>query len=243
MSKKYSGRIHDPNHTLSDYDIYYNDDLITGNGMYTIEEIADIFGSATASGNPLMITDAAPLGPVSIDADFPVTVSTANLLKPDELTTQTIAGVTFTPQPDGSIVCSGTATGAASYPIIAAMEYELPYDCVLSGCPAGGSASKYDLRAQYNQSPANYYNDYGSGKEIPSGTKLYRLAILIRSGQDATGLVFYPMLAPKTPAATVYQQYKKEIHEDASNIIFNDGYNIIESDTGTINLEYVQKGS
>lgn len=28
MSAKYSGRIHDPNHLIQDYDIYFNDDLI-----------------------------------------------------------------------------------------------------------------------------------------------------------------------------------------------------------------------
>lgn len=45
MSKKYSGRIHDPNHTLEEYEIYFNDILID-EGM--CEKITNI--DKTSSG-------------------------------------------------------------------------------------------------------------------------------------------------------------------------------------------------
>jgi hypothetical protein len=243
MSKRYSGRIHDPNHTLSEYDIYFNDDLITGEGVYTIEEIASIFGTKTAQGSPAVITDAAPLSPVSITAAFPVSVSNANMLIPDSLTEQTVNGVTFTPQSDGSVRCSGTATGAAGYAIAAEFECTLPFDCMLSGCPAGGSSSKYDLRAMYNQTPANYYNDYGDGKLIPSGITLYRVTILIRSGQNADGLVFKPMISPADPAVSEYVQHRQNTYDSPEEVSLYDGYNIIRSSgNSSVTIEYVNKG-
>ena len=53
MSKKYSGRIHDPNHTLSEYDIYFNDDLITtGGSLYTINKR---YRPQEETGNTFMI--------------------------------------------------------------------------------------------------------------------------------------------------------------------------------------------
>lgn len=38
MSAKYSGRIHDPNHVLQDYNIYFNDDLVSS-GYNAADEV------------------------------------------------------------------------------------------------------------------------------------------------------------------------------------------------------------
>lgn len=62
---------------------------------------------------------------------------------------------------------------------------------ILSGCPSGGSGSKYQLVAKIG---STYLTDSGSGVELSSGT--YRIYILVKSGYG-NGLVFKPMLCTK----------------------------------------------
>lgn len=53
MSAKYSGRIHDPNHTAADYDIYFNETLVQ-TGVNYADEYAGII---TRTGTEVTIPD------------------------------------------------------------------------------------------------------------------------------------------------------------------------------------------
>lgn len=239
MSKKYSGRIHDPNHKLSDYDIYFNDELITGGNMYTLEDIAEIFGTESASGNPLIIQNAAPFKPVNIEASYPLTVYGPNIIEEDPIASATIAGITYTVNSDGSITADGTATALSQFEIIANSDYSFPFDTILSGCPAGGSSSTYDVAALYNKSPYQYYTDTGAGKTIPANTSIYRLVIRIRSGTTVSNLTFKPMLSVDSVIPSEYSQYTPPVTYDGPDYIeLNKGYNALVS-SESINIEYI----
>ena len=57
MSAKYSGRIHDPNHTAADYDIYFNENLVQTGVNYADEYIGIITRTGTAVTIPDGITE------------------------------------------------------------------------------------------------------------------------------------------------------------------------------------------
>ena len=117
--------------------------------------------------------------------------------------TQTISGVTFTNNGDGTITVNGTATANVRY------DYEfLPnWDTgggrdvtstfLYIGCPAGGSNSKYGI---YNGWMTSNYQDVGAGaftRTTPdkyNGFYRFSYNIGIRKGYTANNLVFKPQL-------------------------------------------------
>lgn len=256
MSKKYSGRIHDPNHTLSDYDIYFNDDLVSGTGVYTVEEIADIFGSGTDTGNPSVIEDAAPMNPVKLEtvkaSSVTVRHTNKNVLDFNWGDSKTINGVTFTVNSDGSITANGTASTTATFAFNVDFVCNMNYQ--ISGCPAGGGSSAYGFWVRSTEN--NYYNDYGSGRQVPQGKTLNRVAIVVISGQTVNNMTFYPMMYPDGITDTTYEQHKGNTYiinpsasdpdpfsiMDYADIELYEGINVIESSSGTVSLEYIKKG-
>ena len=117
-----------------------------------------------------------------------------NLLKNEAVTT-TIHGITFTVNSDGSITANGTATAEGANLVIYSNENEsCPYNgCILSGCPSGGSGSKYDLRV--SDVTTGSTQDYGNGATISlSNTGKWNASILIRAYQEVSNLVFRPMI-------------------------------------------------
>lgn len=103
--------------------------------------------------------------------------------------TDTINGVTFTNNGDGSYTLSGTAgTGGCTFNLRAfeniANEYYL-----VAGCPSGGSDSTFHLYVSAGN------DDIGSGtitKWTSSATRV--IGIRVREGVDATGKIFRPIL-------------------------------------------------
>ena len=137
-----------------------------------------------------------------------------NLL-PNNNSTQTISGITFTVNADGSVTANGTATDTAILTLVSSTSNPgfrnalLGKQITLSGCPSGGSSKTYDLRI-YRYADANsYLMDYGSGKtatftnaELP-----FNIAILIRSGVKVNNLVFRPQIELGS-TATTYEPYQ-----------------------------------
>lgn len=118
-----------------------------------------------------------------------ITIVGKNFL-PRTINTRTVSGVTFTVNDDGSVSCSGTATAA----IVLNYAQNLALDAtnkILNGCPSGGSQTTYYLTARINGAWLSQ-SDYGNGCYI-WGT-VDRVAIVIQSGVNATGLVFKPMI-------------------------------------------------
>lgn len=94
-----------------------------------------------------------------------------------------------------------------------------------SGCPQGGSNSKYKMglyRVESSDGSGGTVEDYGEGAEFTwrnngSGTKTY-VSIAIISGYVMTGpLTFYPMIAPVSYNGP-YVPYAKTNEELTSNI-------------------------
>ena len=128
-----------------------------------------------------------------------------NLLK-NNATSQTINGVTFTVNEDGTVTANGTATNT-SYIAVNSFLYVANQDYVLSGCPNSGSDNTYKMYSINISSGAGHTNDYGEGGAIKvSADQVGEIRIRIASGYTANNLVFKPMLVAGTENKE-YEQY------------------------------------
>ena len=117
-----------------------------------------------------------------------------------------ISGVTFTVNTDKTVTTANTATARAQKPLNFAVPSSLPTGrYILTGCPAGGAVGatvKYCLYAYDQTANARVsQNDTGEGIEFdwtPDSTHAYNVAIDIRSGTNANGLTFKPMICLKS---------------------------------------------
>lgn len=123
--------------------------------------------------------------------------SNKNLL-PNNATTQTINGVTFTKNSDGSVTANGTATGDHARYIVGRFDFDSNVDYFMSGCPSNGSNSTYRmdafLAADGNVS-GELSEDFGNGVNIKLPEDAYRdIRIIVFNGATVDNLTFYPMI-------------------------------------------------
>ena len=149
-----------------------------------------LYGRSTQDGTPT------PDAPVPI-----VSVGAANLL-PSDATSTTISGITFDVNGDGSVHVSGTATANAAYDFLSSGAHDITLPTgtyTLSGCPSGGSGSKWNLGI--NDTNNTYTNDFGSGTTftVASTRTIRRCRIVVYSGQTVD-FTFKPMLNAGTTA-------------------------------------------
>ena len=105
--------------------------------------------------------------------------------------TQTINGVTFTVNPDGTIKCTGTATDTAIFYPSNNWAGENGVEYILSGCPAdGGTNTKYKLDYKNGDT---FIIDSGSGASFVSSEVAGNVRIVIYAGYG-NGLLFKPMI-------------------------------------------------
>ena len=139
----------------------------------------------------------------------------------NNLTSKTVNGITFTVQEDKSILVNGTATDVAAVNIlndsigadsISSILCEIPDDVtngVLSGCPAGGSASTYKIDL-WSTISSLIGTDYGDGGNLNFTTearkKINRARIVIYAGTTVDNLVFKPMIVAGTEEKP-YEEY------------------------------------
>ena len=129
-----------------------------------------------------------------------------NLLQ-NTAASQTIDGVTFTVNSDGSVTCNGTANNVVLYEI-----YSFPRfsgECILSGCPMGGNQNTY--RLQYTNLRNLSYKDYGTGVNIYQFDEIQyptsKINIRIESGYTCNNLTFYPMIRKADIEDDTYEPY------------------------------------
>lgn len=115
-------------------------------------------------------------------------------------TSQTLNGVTFTVNDNGTVTVSGTNTGttSATFVIVPYQEADnIPNGSYrLTGCPETGSSTTYDLR-WYLYSPGKSAYDTGSGAVVEkngTATGSGGIAIVVKAGQTVENVVFRPML-------------------------------------------------
>lgn len=161
----------------------------------------NVYGNTTQSGTPT------PENPIDLDSvvNPTVTINGKNLLN-NTATTQTVNGVTFTVNADGTVTANGTATLASWYDINTNLTLPLG-KYILSGCPNGGSETTYDLR--YGSLGANRDTGNGATITISEPAESY-VAIIIRSGVTVDNLTFNPMIRFATITDTTYEPYKSQ---------------------------------
>ena len=140
-----------------------------------------------------------------------------NLLK-NTAVSQTINGVTFTVNDDGSVTASGTAAANAQIVIFDGKpdSETLNQKLRLSGCPDGGSASTYRMIIQNATSGfSTLCVDSGSGADLTIANDITRIRCLftVYSGQTAGNITLYPMLRYAEITDDTYEPYKPSIEE------------------------------
>lgn len=106
---------------------------------------------------------------------------------------QTINGITWTINADGTVTANGTAT-ANSFLYLIPNNTNIAYgiETHISGCPSGGSSTTYEI--QVAMVGGTTYHDYGDGQVIPDSYVYRYFVCAIRSGQTVSDLVFKPMI-------------------------------------------------
>ena len=122
---------------------------------------------------------------------------------PNNGTTKTVNGVTFTVREDGSILANGTATADTYYNIA---KMTIDNDLVLSGCPADGSSTTYFMYIQDTVESTRLATDTGEGDDITSSGNPCNVNICVKNGETIDNIIFKPMIRNKN-TATGYEKY------------------------------------
>lgn len=141
-----------------------------------------------------------------------VKVKGKNLL-PNNATTQTVNGITFTVNADGSVTANGTATATAQCRLV--NKYVFPVgEYIISGCPLGGdSDTKYAFNI--NTGAGSPYWDTGNGNtfKITESTVDSFVEIVVRNGCTVSNLTFYPMIRHASITDNTYEPYYENPQE------------------------------
>lgn len=145
----------------------------------------------------------------------------AKNLLPNIGASNTINGITYTVNEDGSVTADGTATSNSEFILIQhnsdiATEFKqniIGKTLILSGCPDGGGSSKYHVR-KWGQGSSGTYYDQGKGVTLTPTLEEYdsytwNFQIRIMSGTTVSNLLFKPMLRLASDADNTYQPYAK----------------------------------
>ena len=140
-------------------------------------------------------------------------------------TTQTLNGVAFTVNTDGTIIANGTASSSAIVRLNYFSNLSIPDgNYVLSGCPSGGSANSY--RLDITRSPGSSINDIGNGVafEVGGSYTPNEIRLVILSGTVCDNLTFKPMICSKAEwdISQAYQPYVPSNKELAESKITSD---------------------
>lgn len=152
----------------------------------------------------------------------------------------TISGVTFTTQSDGSVVANGTATALITFVLVSNSNLYGNGSYILNGCPSGGGASTYSIRAYLTGDSAD---DYGSGVSITvtDSVKINSIRLLIRSGAVLNNVKFYPMIRLASETDATYAPYSNECPIsgwDEVNV-WNTGKNLVFKTISNANINAV----
>ena len=143
--------------------------------------------------------------------------------------------VTLVPTYDGDkllyITISGTATGGnADFDLTDGftVQFVNGKSYILTGCPAGGSESKYRLLVQDTAYAVNPV-DYGAGSTFIANANKFRATIRIIEGQTVN-LKFYPMIRESTITNGEYVPYGTLLSAPVESVVSNSA-NLFNKDT------------
>lgn len=192
-------------HVISDNSTYCMNSL----GSWILQEqspFKDVYTKSQVNSliadldNTIALVDAAVR---LLNAAEPALIDTGakNLLNVFTVSTpQVINGITWTINSDGTVSASGTAS-ANSFLYLMPNNSNIAYgyETVISGCPAGGDASTYEI--QVAMVGGTTYHDYGSRAVIPDDYVYRYFVCCVRSGQNipaGSPIVFKPMIYRKS---------------------------------------------
>ena len=164
----------------------------------------------TVTGDYITVNDGATGSPLTLSQltgnAEQTTYSGKNLL-PMKNTTRTINDVTFTPQPDGSIKLSGTASAQISYPInvdssSVARNVTIPAGSYI--VDDGIEVANIYVQAVYQETGGSV--TYKTGSFTTTAEAVLGAYIRVNSGANTNGTVVYPMLVAGTTAGD-YEPY------------------------------------
>lgn len=121
----------------------------------------------------------------------------------------------FTNKDNGSITVNGAAT-ADTICKIGDIAVNGKKSYILSGCPAGGSNSSYQLICRNADGDIQNTNDYGNGVEFEIDEN-FSVYIKVSSGTVIENLVFYPMIRSSAINDSSYEPYVETISEQLGN--------------------------
>lgn len=137
-----------------------------------------------------------------------------NNFLPNEAKTQTINGVAFTVNEDGSVLANGTATAQTDlYLVGSATEYislgTKQGNYILSGCPSNGSSSTYMLLLVPKGKSGMVNSKTPTQITIENGDT-FRALIRIMSGVTVSNLLFKPMIRLATDEDDTYVPHQSQ---------------------------------
>lgn len=150
-----------------------------------------------------------------------------NLLNPTA-PTQTINGVTFTNNGDGTYTVNGTASGQAPFPLMTFNDFAFLENKKLVGCPVGGSYLMYMLYVSCHRDSTwlKEYYEYGNGviiSNILSEAAAVTFFIVVQNGKTVNNLTFKPMLTTDLNATyddfVPYTGDSGRLNEDVANLV------------------------
>lgn len=129
--------------------------------------------------------------------------STGKNLLQNTATSQTVNGITFTVNEDGTIKANGTATGLAELVINNLFEATVGNQYILNGCPSGGSENTYRIDVPGSTTIL----DNGSGVTFTYSNTTIKFRIRIVEGTTINNLVFKPMIRLASVTEPTYEPY------------------------------------
>lgn len=133
--------------------------------------------------------------------DHPWPAGGGKNLLPNNAVTETINGISFTVNNDGTVRVNGTASDEANLFIYSQLILQSG-NYILNGCPTGGSTSTYRIFA------TNIGSDVGNGISFTTnGSMSTTIRINIKSGIAINNLVFKPMIRLATESDATFTPY------------------------------------
>lgn len=163
-----------------------------------------VFGNTTQNGTPT------PENPIDLDSVVnPVVRITGKNLVENTATTQTVNGVTFTVNSDGTITASGTATALASVAVNANVPLAIGNYIVSDGVGDYTNFFTQVIVTKKDGTQSYYATGTKPNFSISDGDSVKVLAF-VRANVTATNLVFKPMIRLASITDSTYEPYKSQ---------------------------------
>lgn len=159
-------------------------------------------GQSIGEGDVVQITNSDCT--LVIDGRSTQETTTGKNLLPNTATTQTISGLTFTKNEDGTILVNGTASANINFDVGTIDNLTLGNTYHLCGCPSGGSSSTY--RLFMSDMTTGSTSEFGSGSNYTIQNTKVVVRIIIQNGTTVNNLLYKPMVS--TDTTLTYDDYE-----------------------------------